>query len=152
MTPKLHETNNANLTPPPGHNEALVMKFPERKPKNIAGWCEDLPVTVLQEQQNEPRQIVSFWAPSRDEIEAIKHGALIALTVYGNVHPMVWVGTEADFDVRARKVESENDTAEEARSNVPKANFKPDPVLDRRADADRDELKEHEQQRNGNKV
>lgn len=56
--------------------------------------CPGLPVTD-REMFGLP-VMVSFWKPTEEEIEALKAGAMIALTVVGAVHPPVGMHIEGE--------------------------------------------------------
>lgn len=72
MEPVIHPSNN------------LVLKSPE----GVAD-CEHLPATRCL--VNSTPSIVTFWRPSAEELEQLNSGLPVALVVYNQSMPMVWV-------------------------------------------------------------
>lgn len=72
MEPYAHQSNNLRLVGPEG--------FPD---------CQTLEVTKTE--VNGAEAFISFWLPTAEELEMLKQGQPVALIVYSNVHPMVWV-------------------------------------------------------------
>lgn len=84
---------NRDLQPPPDWN-------PETQ-----GECVPLP--VFAEVQNGNLLMTSAWQPNEDELEALRRGQPVALTIYGQYHPPLAVGVfepapESDDEKRLR--------------------------------------------------
>lgn len=54
---------------------------------SIHGHCGVLP--VIDDRINGINFMVSFWRPTKEEIEALQNGAVLQLHVAGAVHPVV---------------------------------------------------------------
>lgn len=63
------------------------------------GDCNVLPVRDGVDPDNGFSTMTSAWMPCPEEIEALKHGLPILLTIFGTGHPVVslGVGTPADL-------------------------------------------------------
>lgn len=81
MTPVMHSTNNRIIGAPADWDHSKVA-------------CPGLPVT--DREMFGHRVMVSFWKPTEEEIEALKAGAMVALSVVGTVHPPVGMHIEGD--------------------------------------------------------
>lgn len=72
-----HRSNNDVLGAPPG------VTIDE---------CRALPITRVKYPPNDIPAVVSFWKPTREELEAINRGEPIYLSIIGNTHAPVLLG------------------------------------------------------------
>ncbi|MBA4343242.1 MAG: hypothetical protein C0423_13985 [Methylibium sp.] len=77
MNPTQHSTNNLVLGAPPGWDQTQT-------------YCSALPVTRAVTPEGQPL-VLSFWRPSAEELQLLNSGGLVALSVYGNTMPPVWL-------------------------------------------------------------
>lgn len=75
-----HPSNNAVLGAPPGMS---------------IDQCSALPITRLVYSDGTPA-VASFWKPTPDELERIKQGMAIRLTVLGHTHPPLLIEVDGD--------------------------------------------------------
>lgn len=61
------------------------------------GPCGSLP--VFAEVSNGTMRMTSAWKPSAEELDALLRGGVVALVIYGTLHPPIAVGTFAPQDV-----------------------------------------------------
>lgn len=69
-----HPTNNKVLGAPAGWSQKELP-------------CGALPITAIPE--GALTRMVSWWRPTKEELQAIAAGGLIQLHIIGNVHPVV---------------------------------------------------------------
>ena len=74
------------ITQHPSHNHVLGAP-PNWDQKELP--CSALPCRV------DDVCITSHWKPSESEVEILKAGGFIALTIFGHVHPVVSVSVES---------------------------------------------------------
>lgn len=75
MTPRQHSTNTRVLAAPPG------------VPIEV---CVPLPVTDLE--IDGVANVASFWYPDRNELDKLKQGHPVCITIEGTTHPPLRVG------------------------------------------------------------
>lgn len=59
-----------------------------------AGMADCIPLAVRVSQDTDCRTFTSAWQPSAEELESLRKGASVAVTIFGNSHPPIYVGVE----------------------------------------------------------
>lgn len=78
---------NDELAPPHGMSDEDCYSLPIERKEQVLPTGVKVPT------------VTSFWSPSPEELEALKNGGLVVLTIVGVTHPPVMVGVgevEAD--------------------------------------------------------
>ncbi len=75
-----HPSNNAVLGAPPGAS---------------IDECSALPITRVNWQDGSTG-VVSYWLPTAQELERIKSGQAIRVTILGNTHAPIIIGVDGD--------------------------------------------------------
>lgn len=60
-------------------------------PKDMEN-CENLPATMMVDEESGQTTIASFWTPNQEELEALRKGGSVVLYVFGTMHPPVSIG------------------------------------------------------------
>lgn len=87
MIPGTIKGANANFGAPKDWNE-------ERD-----GPCDSLPVLVVDHVEAGTRSMSSVWLPNEAEIEALRKGHGVVVTIFGHAHPAIAIGVSAEFAI-----------------------------------------------------